>query len=102
MERLTASFASTGRRHGAALRTLGRIGGLLAMAGALAVAVVLAVFFAATAMVIGLLATALLAVAGLVFRSRQPVRARTEPGVIEARRVGGHQWVAYGWDDARR
>jgi len=46
------------------------------------------------------LGLALLAVGGLAFRARRSLR-RAEPGVIDARHVGGHSWVAYGWDQHR-
>jgi hypothetical protein len=34
-------------------------------------------------------------------RARRTVRARapSDPNLIEARNVGGHSWVAYGWRD---
>jgi len=59
------------------------------------------VFFAATVAVIALMASALLAFTGLALRARRGARARRreEDGVIEARHLGGHQWVAYGWRD---
>ncbi len=76
------------------------IGGALATAAAVGVAAVIAVFFAATVVVVGVLGLALLAVGGLAFRARRSLR-RAEPGVIDARHVGGHSWVAYGWDQHR-
>jgi hypothetical protein len=89
-------------RHGSALRSLAALGAMLATAAAVVVGVVLAVFFAATVAVIGLMASALLAFAGLALRARRTVRARqpvTPNGVIEARNLGGHHWVAYGWNE---
>ena len=75
--------------------------GALATIAAAAVAAVLALVFAATVVVIGFMATLLIGLAGLAFRAKRSVRpatARAEVGVIEARRIGGHSWVAYGWD----
>ncbi|HEY8574324.1 hypothetical protein [Phenylobacterium sp.] len=89
-------------RHGSALRSLAAIGGTLAAAAAVIVGVVLAVFFAATVAVIALMASALLALAGLALRARRTVRARPAAaanGLIEARHLGGHHWVAYGWNE---
>ena len=76
--------------------------GSLAGLAAAATAAVLAVFFAATMMVIAFMASILLALAAAAVRARRSVgRAAADPNVIEARHVGGHSWVAYGWDDRR-
>lgn len=77
------------------------IGGAVATLAAAAVGAVLAVFFAATVVVIALMASALLGLAGLAMRARRTVKARasSDPTLIEARNVGGHSWVAYGWND---
>ena len=74
--------------------------GAVATAAAGVAAVVLAVFFAATVVVVGVLGIALLSLGGFAYRARKGLR-RAEPGVIEARHVGGHSWVAYGWDQRR-
>jgi uncharacterized membrane protein YidH (DUF202 family) len=76
------------------------IGGALATVAAGVAAAVLAVFFAATVVVVGVLGLALLGLGGFAYRARKGLR-RPEPGVIEARHVGGHSWVAYGWDQHR-
>jgi hypothetical protein len=89
------------RKHGPGLRSLAVIGGGVATVAAAAVGAVLAVFFAATVVVIALMASALLALAGLALRAKRSARVR-EDGVIEARRVGGHHWVAYGWNERLR
>lgn len=75
--------------------------GALAGLAAAAIAAVLAVFFAATMMVIAFMASILLALAATAVRARRRVAAARDPNVIEARNVGGHSWVAYGWDDGR-
>ena len=57
--------------------------------------------FAATFVVIFLMAAMLLALAGAALRARRTVRAPVDPELIEARHIGGHSWVAYGWDSLR-
>ena len=86
------------RKHGPALRSLSAVGGALATAAAVAIGAVLAVFFAATVVVIAVMASALLALAGLALRAKK-ARAQRDDGVIEARHLGGHHWVAYGWNE---
>jgi hypothetical protein len=77
------------------------IGGAVATAAAVSLATLLAIFFAATIVVVGILGFALVAVGALAFRARRTLR-KTDPDVIEARNVGGHSWVAYGWDQRGR
>lgn len=89
-----------GMRRPSGIDGLAWIGGALATAAAVGVAAVLAIFFAATVVVVGVLGLALLAVGGLAYRARRSLR-RSDPDVIEARHVGGHSWVAYGWDQRR-
>ena len=87
-------------RHGAALRSLAAVGGALATAAAVAIGAVLAIFFAATLLVLALMSSALLYLAGLAMRARRTARARIrEDGLMEARHLGGHHWVAYGWNE---
>jgi hypothetical protein len=87
-------------RQGSALRSLAVVGGMLATAGAVIVAAVLAVFFAATMAVIAVMSSALLGLGGLALRARRSGRARRRADdVIEATHLGGHHWVAYGWND---
>lgn len=87
---------------------------LVALAGAIctiiaaAVGAVLAVALAASVVVIALMGGALLFLASLAMRARRTVRSgpigpKTDPGpqILEARHVGGHSWVAYGWDRRR-
>ena len=90
----------SGYGAGGAFKGLAWLGGALATIAALAVGAVLAVVFAATAVVITLMASALLALGSLAMRARRSVRSRpADPSIIEARTVGGHSWVAYGWND---
>ena len=64
---------------------------------------VLALFFAATVVVMAVIASALIGATLLVMRARRTARVRTAggAGVLEAHRVG-HTWVAYGWNEPRR
>jgi hypothetical protein len=86
---------------GGAFKGLAWVGGLLATCAALVVAAVLAVFATVTVVVLALMASATLAFAGLAMRARRSAKARanTDPDLIEARHLGGHSWVAYGWND---
>ena len=88
-------------RHGSALRSLAVIVGLFATAAAVVIAAILAVVFAATLAVIAVITSALLGFAGVAMRARRTARARAD-GVIEARHLGGHHWVAYGWNERGR
>jgi Flp pilus assembly protein TadB len=84
-------------------RSLAALAGAICMVIAAAVATVLAVALAASVVVIGLMGGALLFLASLAMRARRRVEAKTDPGpqLLEARHVGGHSWVAYGWDRRR-
>jgi hypothetical protein len=83
-------------------RGLAWLGAALFWLGAVAIGAVLAVFFAATVVVIALMAGALLLLASAGMRARRTVRQPpADPGLIEARHIGGHSWVAYGWDGQR-
>jgi hypothetical protein len=76
------------------------IAATLATAAAVVVGAILAVFAAATVAVIAVMTSALLAFAGLAMRARRTARARHRAdGVIEARHLRGHHWVAYGWNE---
>jgi len=88
-------------RPGSALRSLAAIFSALATGAAVVVGAVMAVFFAATVAVIAVMASALLAFSGLALRARRSAQARSRqsPDLIEARHLGGHHWVAYGWNE---
>lgn len=97
MDKLTGNSNS-----GTAGGVIARIGGVIATLAALSVGAVLAVFAATAVVVFALMASVLLALAGLALRARRPSRrASAEPGVIEAEKIGGHSWVAYGWNERR-
>ncbi len=88
-----------GRTKPSPWKTLAWLAGGLAMTGAVIVGAVLALFFAATVVVMAVMSAALLALGGAAMRARRTAHAK---GVlIEARKVG-HQWVAYGWDQRAR
>ena len=82
---------------GGACRSLAWLGGVLATLGAVAIGVVLAVLFAAAIAVIAVMGGAVLGLTALATQARRTVRSGG-PDVIEARNIGGHSWVAYGWD----
>ena len=88
--------------EGSALRTLAGLAAGLATIAAVIVGAVLAVFAAATVAVIAVMTSAVLALAAMALRARRTVRARrhrTEADILEARHLGGHHWVAYGWNE---
>ena len=85
-------------------RSLAWFGGALASLAAGVVGAVLAVVFTASLVVIALMGAALVAFAVLAARARRALRRPTGPDdsqIIEARNVGGHSWVAYGWDQGK-
>jgi hypothetical protein len=77
------------------------IGGLVAWTAAAVVGVVLTVVFAATFVVILFMAAMILGLAAAALRARRTARTPVDPNLIEARHMGGHSWVAYGWDGRR-
>ena len=93
----------TAKATGIAWRSFIAVAGAVATSIAVAVAAVIAVVFAATLVVIGFMATALLGLAAFAFRGRTaPASAPAgDPSLIEARHMGGHSWVAYGWNERR-
>lgn len=77
---------------------LARIGSALGWAVMGVVGAVAAAVIAATLVVIALVGSAALGVAAVVLGARRAVRSgAVDPDVIEARHVGGHSWVATGW-----
>lgn len=57
-----------------------------------------AVVLAAGMVVMAIMATLLMILGATAFKARRTARAQSDPGLIEAHNVGGHSWVAYGWD----
>lgn len=80
--------------------SLAWMAGALATSVAVVVGAVLAVIFAATVVAVGFLGSALFGLAAFAFRGRRVAKAASaDPSLIEARNVGGHSWVAYGWNE---
>jgi hypothetical protein len=98
METLTSGRAPLG---GGALKSVAWLGAGLATVAAAAVAAVLALFFAATVVVIAVMTSALVTFTGLALRARRSAQTR-DPNLLEAQHLGGHSWVAYGWDQQGR
>ena len=84
-------------------RSLAALAGAICTIVAAAVGAVLAVALAASVVVIAVMGGALLFLASLAMRARRTVKAKADPGpqILEARHVGGHSWVAYGWERRR-
>jgi heme/copper-type cytochrome/quinol oxidase subunit 2 len=77
------------------------LGAGLATLAAAGVATVLALFFAATVLVIAVMASVLVTFTGLALRARRSVEPK-DPDLLEAHHVGGHSWIAYGLDQRGR
>ncbi|WP_425995972.1 hypothetical protein [Caulobacter sp. DWR1-3-2b1] len=92
---------STTMAGGSALRSFAWLAGALATSAAVVIGSALAVVFAATVVVIGFMGSALFGLVALALRARRTVKAKAsgDPSLIEARNVGGHSWVAYGWNE---
>jgi len=78
------------------------IGAGLAGLAAVGVGTLLAVFAAATVVVIGVLALVVIGLGSIAYRVRRGSRPKDDPTILEARNVGGHTWVAYSWDKRGR
>lgn len=77
------------------------IGGAVAWTAAAVTGAVLALFLAATMLALLFMSGVVVALTAAALRARRTVRATVDPDVIEARHIGGHSWVAYGWDGRR-
>jgi hypothetical protein len=84
-------------------KSLAMFAGVVCTIIAAVVATVLALALAASVVVLGLMGGVLLFLASLAVRARRKAAVKADPGpqIIEARNVGGHSWVAYGWDRRR-
>jgi len=90
------------RPRRSAVRGIAWVGGAIAWTAAALIGAALAVFFAATVVVILIMAGVLATLATAAIRARRSVRAPVDDAeVLEARNIGGHSWVAYGWDGRR-
>ena len=92
---------NSGINRPSTVQRLFSIGGAVITAIAVTAAAVLAVVFAATVVVIAVVSTVLFGLIALVLRARRPAKAKADDGIIEARHLGGHSWVAYGWDERK-
>jgi hypothetical protein len=97
-----ATTIETGRPHEwprfSPLRGLAwSFGTVVWMAAGLAGAA-LALFLALTVVVLATLSSIVLGLAAAAVKARRAFNPRRDRDLIEARRVGGHSWVAYGWD----
>lgn len=85
---------------------LAAVFGFIATTCAAIIGAVMAVIVAAALVVIGLMASVFIGLSAMAMGARRASRAKAQtpadPDVIEARRVGGHSWVAYGWDGQRQ
>jgi hypothetical protein len=82
----------------AAVGGLARIGVTLAWGAMGLVGAVVAAVIAATLVAIAVVGSAALAVAAVTLGARRVVRSGSaDSDLIEARHVGGHSWVASGW-----
>jgi hypothetical protein len=92
------------RPRGRSFRLFTPLRGLAALFAAVAwiaaglLGAALAVVLAATVLVLAFMSSVVLALAAVGVKARGAVRSPHDDGLIEARRVGGHSWVAYGWD----
>ena len=82
-------------------RGIAWIGGAIAWTAAAVTGAVLAIFIAATVLALLFMSGVVAAFAVAAMRARRVVRPRVDPDLIEARHIGGHSWVAYGWDGRR-
>ncbi len=105
MDRLVEKLQSRPSLRGAfpGAKSLAALAGAIATIVAMGVATVLAVALAASVVVLAVMGGALLLLASIAMRARRTAKARSPQGspIIEARNVGGHSWVAYGWDRRR-
>ncbi len=82
-------------------RVVGSLLGGAAWAGALAIGALLAVLVAFGLILVGAISAVVLAFAMAGVKARQGRSRSAGPeGVLEARHLGGHSWVAYGWDQS--
>ncbi len=82
-------------------RGIAWVGGAIAWTAAAVIGAALAVFFAATMLAILFMSGVVVALTAAALRARRTVRPPDDADLIEARHIGGHSWVAYGWDGRR-
>jgi len=100
-EIMAFSYPNPGSRMGGGFsqrRGVAWILGATAWLAAGLVGAVLALVLTLTVVVIAAMSSLLLGLAAAAVRARRAVHTQGSGTLIEARRVGGHSWVAYGWD----
>lgn len=80
-----------------AVRGLARLGAVVASGAAALVGLALAVVAAASVLAMVLIGLVLLPLTAVALRARRSAASGDGP-VLEARPIGGHAWVAYGWE----
>lgn len=99
---VTEPKRETSRTVAPVWRALGILAGALGGAVAALLAAVLAVVCAVALLLLALVAAVVVAIRAVIDGAGRLVRqGRSEPDLLEARHVGGHSWVAYGWDGRR-
>lgn len=102
MDRLvTTSFGSAQGRpwmRPAPFRGVAWLLGAVAWTGAAVVGAVFALALTAALLVLAAISSLFLSFAAAGVRAGRSLGHRREGAVLEARPVGGHSWVAYGWD----
>jgi hypothetical protein len=83
--------------HQSAVGGLARVGTLLGWALTGLVGAIAATVLAFAVVILAVVGSAALAVAAVVVGARRTRSAQGDSDVIEARHVGGHSWVATGW-----
>ena len=83
-------------------RGIAWLGAAVAWSAAAVIGAVLAIFLTATVVVLLFMGGVVAALAAAALRARRTVRTPADDtDLIEARNIGGHSWVAYGWDGRR-
>ncbi len=96
MDRL--DHAHSPARGGLAMRAIAWCVSATAWTVATVVGGLVALFLAAGMLIMALMATVLMLLGATAVKARRAARAQGDPNLIEARNIGGHSWVAYGWD----
>ena len=95
MDQLNQGRATGG---GVALRGLAWCASAVTWTVAAVVGGLVALVLAAGMLFMAVMATLLMLLGATALKARRTARAQSDPDLIEARNVGGHSWVAYGWD----
>ena len=99
MDRFNQSYPAP--RGGLAVRALAWCVSATTWSVATVVGGLVAIVLAAGMLVMAVMATLLMLLGATAVKARRTAQAQGDPSLIEARHVGGHSWVAYGWDGSR-